>query len=467
MLVNNAGNVGIGTTSPNGTLQLGHCITTAGASNGSIVFGANDGSSSNRQFKMGYDTSYFFVLGDYGYKDVLNTWTKQLLISYSAPANSLMINSSGYIGFGTSTPSSAIDQRTANSEVAHFLCSAGNANIWLGYQGAVRDTATILWRQIGTGSTANYLGIGAYGADNILNVVAAGTVGIGITNPIYPLSVVGTIQAISTTNDVMGLFSTTYGGYLHIGAWVQSGASSKHVVLQQLGGNVGIGITNPGYKLHVDGSIYATAGIYAPSMGASYYGGGDQRSVSNYFKPVSQPAGTFTVGFYGGAAAGGWADGISFNSYVDQTGGNQNLVLFQKNGIAMRIYQGGWQSTSAFSTYADVSFQAGSDIRLKENIQDVSDARGMIDVLRPKTFHFIKDEDKVLQIGFIAQEVRDYYPQFVTGTESETQFLSMEYGKMSPLAIAACKELYVENDALKARIDMLESRLAALEQLLK
>jgi hypothetical protein len=231
-------------------------------------------------------------------------------------------------------------------------------------------------------------------------------------------------------------------------------------------GNVGIGITNPTSLLHVAGNIYSSTNISAPSISGSYYAGGDQRGVSNYFKPASQPAGTFTVGFYGGAVSG-WADGIHFNTYYDSTGGSQNLVLFQKSGIAMRIYQGGWQSTSSYSSYADVSLQAASDIRLKENIKDVSDARGMIDMLRPKTFHFIKDEDKVLHIGFIAQEVRDYYPQFVTGTESETQFLSMEYGKMSPLAIAACKNLYLENDALKARIDILESRLTALEQLSK
>ena len=389
-----SGAIGIGTVSPTAPLHLvgsGQRILLTGAAAQTYMM------FTNATNNVGY-----IGTGASGNDMIINAYSGYNMILQAGGAEYMRITSTGNVGIGTATSTAKFDvYGTLGGEIAHLLSGSGGANMWFGTLGSTRNAGTILWRQIGSGSTANYLGIGAHGVDDILNVAASG--------------------------------------------------------------QVGIGITNPSSLLHVAGNIYSSTGISAPSIGASYYGGGDQRGVTNYFKPNSQPGGTFTVGFYGGAASG-WADGIQLNTYYDGTGGSQNLVLFQKSGIAMRIYQGGWQSSSSYSTYADVSFQAGSDIRLKENIQDVSDARGMIDMLHPKTFYFIKDEKKIRQIGFIAQEVRDYYPQFVTGTESETQYLSMEYGKMSPIAIAACKDLYVENDALRARIDILESRLAALER---
>jgi hypothetical protein len=74
----------------------------------------------------------------------------------------------------------------------------------------------------------------------------------------------------------MGLFSPSYGNYLHIGSWNAQGSVSKTLVLQQMGGNVGIGITNPSYRLHVVGDIYATANVIAMS---------DQR-VKHDVKPI-------------------------------------------------------------------------------------------------------------------------------------------------------------------------------------
>jgi hypothetical protein len=84
------------------------------------------------------------------------------------------------------------------------------------------------------------------------------------------------------------------------------------------------------------------------------------RSQGNYFKPNHQPPNSFSIGFFGGAAAGTWADGIQMNTYSDGSGGGQNLVLFQKNGIGMRIYQGGWQANSSYVSYMDAIMKDSS-----------------------------------------------------------------------------------------------------------
>lgn len=49
-----------------------------------------------------------------------------------------------------------------------------------------------------------------------------------------------------------------------------------------------------------------------------------------------------------------WADYLALRSYSDASGGNDNLLLFNKSTIAMRLYQQSFGSASAYASYADV-----------------------------------------------------------------------------------------------------------------
>ena len=96
-------------------------------------------------------------------------------------------------------------------------------------------------------------------------------------------------------------------------------------------------------NLYITGTLYNTGGIRA----------GDNRLV----KPSDQSPGTvgFSFGIYsnGGSGGGGYSDCLNFNTYVDGSGGNSNLLMLNKNGIGMRVFQGGFQSSDVYSTYAD------------------------------------------------------------------------------------------------------------------
>ena len=104
MLINTSGNVGISNNNPLSMLHLGNCEVAN--SMPVIIFGKNK-ISGYRNAYVGYNSSFFFVIGDYGNTNGPNTLTPQLSILYSAPQSSLGISGTGYVlmqyGYGSTS----------------------------------------------------------------------------------------------------------------------------------------------------------------------------------------------------------------------------------------------------------------------------------------------------------------------------------------------------------------------------
>jgi hypothetical protein len=78
--------------------------------------------------------------------------------------------------------------------------------------------------------------------------------------------------------------------------------------------------------------------------------------------PSDDPAGAVRFGFtsFANNSSAPYADYLHLRSYTDATGGNENLVMFRKDAIGMRVWQQAWGSGTAYATFKDVAFTDGT-----------------------------------------------------------------------------------------------------------
>jgi hypothetical protein len=98
------GNVGIGTTNPLGPLSIGD--SSVDGSDGYVVIGKKSGGDT-RHFRIGFDSNFRFIIGDYGNSNVAGTWLSPFAMDWGAPSNCLFIKSNGNVGIGTANPTKA------------------------------------------------------------------------------------------------------------------------------------------------------------------------------------------------------------------------------------------------------------------------------------------------------------------------------------------------------------------------
>lgn len=141
---------------------------------------------------------------------------------------------------------------------------------------------------------------------------------------------------------------------------------------------------------------------------------------------------------------------MSLVSYRNDSSTSNVVVKF-----AINQYNSG-NGQINFNGSGQVAFGTFSDSRLKENITDLPSQLDNIVALQPKEFDYIESEGGGHQIGFVAQDVEEIYPDLVGEREDGMKTLS-GMGKMEARLISAIKELKTELDAAKARIETLEN----------
>ncbi len=288
--------------------------------------------------------------------------------------------------------------------------------------------------------------------------------------------------------------------------------------------NVGIGTNSPEATLHVSGSslmeggleIKRYGGISNPQLTLRDYNNGSSRisfkngnagqwmigagtnttpqtslfnigyGTTNYsVSNILQVMGNGRVGINFDPST---AYGIGYGTFIlRSSSGFDNLTLMA--GTTSNRY-GYWASNALYFYYngnllgqynsTSGAYSATSDRSLKENIQPVGSLLNKVKEVQIVNYDFKRDSTKALQIGYIAQELKKQFPEFVTAPEPDNEremYYTVNYAGMSAVAIKAIQEQQaiienqaekidtqaVEIDALKELILSIEKRVSKLE----
>jgi len=282
-----------------------------------------------------------------------------------------------------------------------------------------------------------------------------GNVGIGTGSPGYKLEVNGT----SLFNGEMrwGLGITSHAGYSTNKDWyIRSGNSAGKVIIQDTGGNVGIGTQNPAQKLDVAGNITASGGIAsggtvtAPGLNitglatwsaSGYTSYANEGTNKNWYIRSGSANGNVILQDTGGRVGIGIANPTSTldvnGMLVVSTGGcriyGTELANYNYAPSANDYFTNGGSiqgdsPTLNFGLYVSNTIRVQgivvfSDRRIKSNVVDIHDTTALeqIRLLKPKYYEY---KDKLKRggssvIGFIAQDVKEVLPRAVSVADGE------------------------------------------------
>ncbi len=361
---------------------------------------------------------------------------------WTISGNNMFSNVTGNIGIGTTTPDYQLEVKTPVNEYG-IIQSAGThkAGLYVGTTGGYMGTVT-----------EDDFHLYTSGAGPVLTVTAGGTadghVGIGTTEPNYPLEVKTPVDAFgiiqSDGTHKAGLYVGTTGGYI--------GTVSEHdfhVYTSSAGpvltvtaggtadGHVGIGTTSPNYQLHVNEST----------------------SEANYLQLTNSATGLTS------------ADGVLFgmaaneNTVIWNYEANRDIQFGTNTLEKMRILSNG--NVGIGTTSPGEKLSVNGTIKAKEIIVDTS---GWSD------FVFNKDYD-LMPLGKLEDYITSnkHLPEIPSADEVCEK--GVKVGDMQARLLQKIEELTLymidmkkenemmrgEREMLKKENELVKKRLAALE----
>jgi hypothetical protein len=460
MLFASTGNVGIGTTSPgarlhvSGACYMGGSVPTTTVSWGNITLTP----------LPGYETA------DIGFNTTIGvrhsiSGLGGLLMSISTPGyirfitgnvQNMVINTNGNVGIGIQSPNHKLE---VSGAISQFSDAASNYNGYLKTNNSGQASTTLLNPGIllySLNSTFNY------GMD--LGSTATGRFRTRIFAP--------------QTADIAFSFAST------AGSTSQSGFTDRVVVTGD--GNVGIGTTSPIYSLDVTGTLEASNSnglmLFASSgnLGIGTTTPSNKLDIVGSIRAMTGTSSSILINTDGAAGWGNFemfgtngayidfknASGDDYDARIKNVGSNNSLGFYMNAAETT-----GMSLTSAGTLLisGDIgAFATISDRTLKTNITDISPNTALetVKTLRPVTFNWKDDIFNAARrgefdSGFIAQEVEEVIPHAV-GTydtiDHQNTYKNMRHERIIPYLVGSIQKLESIIVELKERIGFLESK---------
>ena len=446
MTITSTGNLGIGTTGPQALLHLHNTSMpelilsryTSNISGGNLNHGELTWKSLNR----GVDSAIIrstsqAVDGLLGWDDA----GRLEFLTSTGPGASLrmVISESGNVGIGTSTPGSILHVAgpagsmpfipsgngvhmgidiNSNSGIQLNSGTNGSVNyeyIDFGYSG-IETVARIIHNnsnrsllfQVNSGTSAMQLnstgsvsitGPGGVGSNGSLLITGADTFG----HSLYVASAASNKRLVFNNNGNVGnIFAYDYGA-----------PAVQNLALQGYGGNVGIGTSNPSFKLDVNGSIICSdwlrssgaTGWYNQTYGKGIYAN-DTTWVRTFPDRSSFLCGTLNC------------NDITTNN--NNIGMGSGTIQFTNNGAGLN-----WGSNfSQIYDDGDLRIKTDDNMRLFCGGSEVLTLTPSITVINTRTYINNYASGNVIPLGVYAPNIGGYQPWVVTllGKTEETNY---------------------------------------------
>lgn len=484
MFVDDAGNVGIGTTNPDAKLDVNGPVMITDGSQGAGKVLTSDASGfaswQTRGFALPYEGTVDF---DYPAFSITNTGYGSGVYAWSQDGFGLWADSAS-----TDSNLAGVYGRGSYGHGVHGVTAAGSACGVYGEAAAFSTGVGVKGQSdLGHGVIGNtnaYNKAGVYGwSNNGIGVEGRsdkedGVVGWTDANDksgVYGWSNngVGVTGRCDANNH--GIFGATFSSDPnHAGVYGRNNGSGRGVLGEAP--NVGVAGKATSYdSVGVFGEAAGYGGYFTTTGGYSIgiYGlASNEGDVVNYGGSF-EAKGKRSTGVYGIAQQFGgkfWANqnngtGVKASGHVgvhgqgDDVGVRGEGVDSNSTGVV-----GKGVSYDFYASGPGVDYGTSSSIRWKSDIRAIDEPLGKVLRMRGVYFNWDADHGGHHDVGMIAEEVGEVLPEIVEYEEDGKYTSGMDYSKLTPLLVEAVKELKGENDRLKERVESLER---AIQQLAK
>jgi len=502
-----SGNVGIGSTAPEGRLEVnGYVGGNYAASSSSSYYPFNSsgqgtafieitnnqtgygsggsylGLKTNAMSGTPYQRAYIGVVANMG----ASNYTPRIVIGHQTGATSyqerMSIDTSGNVGIGTTSPTSNLHINTGISTV--------------NYTGLKLQNAFKTWT-IGNNVPNSYNNIFSIfdGTTSRLWISDTGNVGIGTTAPAATLDVSGTIKISggsagsgkvltsdvsgnaswqAPTGDNLGNHTATQninlGNYKLVGQGGSEGitiSSAGNIRLGSVGGSTGI---TTGPATSTSGSSWASiaAGFDATATSITTFAFGSSVHATNWYAFATGNENTAA-----GKASAVFGQKMTVNADYSVGIGLSSTTSYTMTTPSTMAIMGGKVGIgiTAPSEVLEVSgsvkatgFITSSDRRLKENVQT---SKGLDFILNLRGVSYNWKHDGRKEYGLIAQEVEQILPELVV-TDQISGMKGVRYQSLVSPLIEATKELYHrcedQKKSVNAELEHLKNKNERLEE---
>jgi hypothetical protein len=425
----NGGNVGIGTTSPSVKFEVANkSLTRHSSSSWGQAAVANPGDA---------EVGFVWAAGGTGYPGITSTYTRQWIAGLSP--------------FGTGTDKWSLTNKTLGSNTAVSFNEAG-------------DVA------FGTTDITSDLTFG----DRIMKIYGTrATLGLFSTGSLSTIS----MKASNNSSTAMHLNLDGTVGDLAIYAYAGGGelcrfiGASKRFAIQsttaystlQVGSHMASNeLTIGGYYYGGGGSINWRSGHPSNSTvwnmarinvtdDSNYNGRIEFKTTTNGGNTGTEPTTKMVL-----KASGNLGIGVTSPTYKLHVASSNNVSIFEDtsnaSGAAFIVFNRpgvfSMGSITRNGSANSVSYNTGSDYRLKEDLKDFN-ALDLVSNIKAYDYKWKNVDQR--DYGFIAHELKQTLPNVVTGDKDGEKMQGVDYSKLTPILLKAIQEL-------EARVKELENK---------